>query len=198
MPARDSMAIGRNDFVMGFVGSVERWYALEEVIKAFARILEHHPDSRLLIIGGSIFTDYIRTLVMLSASLGISEKVIFTGPVPYHQLPNYINMMDVCLIPLAPREWRKIALPDKFFEYSACNRPILLTRIPDVIKLGGPNLFVYDDYDEFVKTAIKLIDDPPHFSFQCHQYSWTLRAEQFEKTMYRLIERAEMNYSVGS
>lgn len=185
---RQGLGIGADDFVIGFAGSIERWYALHDVMKAFKKLLEYHSRLKLLIVGSSLFTDYMKQLTMLARSLKIDDKVILTGAVPYCELPSYINAMDVCLIPLAPKEWVNIALPNKFFEYSACCRPILSTRIPDVMEIGGPQLFVYDDYDDFVEVVKGLIEHPQKFKVDCDGYSWKHRAEEFEKVLSGLVE----------
>ena len=51
-----------------------------------------------------------------------------------------------------------IALPNKFFEYSACGKPIIMRPIPDVARIGGPNLFVYRTRDEFITHVKNLME----------------------------------------
>ncbi|MDD1670554.1 MAG: glycosyltransferase, partial [Methanomicrobiales archaeon] len=148
-PTRERLGIGREEFVLGFEGSVERWYALDRVIAALPGLLEHRPGTRLLVVGGALFTGYMEELSRQAADLGVRDRVIFTGPVRYHELPGYIAPMDLCLIPLAPPQWVSIALPNKFFEYSACGKPILSSPIPDVMAIGGPHLSIYRSEAEF-------------------------------------------------
>ena len=126
-----------DEFVIGFSGSVERWYAIDDMIRALPDLIRYRPGTRLLIVGGSLFTDYRAELETLAKDLGISDRVIFTGTKPYHELPRYIACMDVCTIPLSPPQWGEIALPNKFFEYSACGKPIIMRPIPDVARIGG-------------------------------------------------------------
>ena len=129
--------------MIGFAGSVERWYALDSVIGAMPAILERVPEAMLLIVGGSLFTGYLPELRALAERLGIADRVRFAGAQPYAALPGFIGAMDVCTIPLAPPQWVDIALPNKFFEYSACGKPILSTPIPDVQRIGGEHLRIY-------------------------------------------------------
>ena len=100
---RVELGIGADEFVIGFSGSVERWYAIDEMIRALPDLIRHRPNTRLLIVGGSLFTDYRADLENLAKDLGISDRVIFTGTKPYHELPRYIACMDACTIPLSPR-----------------------------------------------------------------------------------------------
>ncbi|WP_343241572.1 glycosyltransferase, partial [Methanoculleus sp. UBA312] len=116
---RSALGIASDAFVLGFAGAVERWYALDDVIRAFPEILKRHENAELLIVGGSLFTGYLDDLRALADRLGVAGRVHFTGTVDYRDLPGYIAPMDLCLIPLSPPQWVDIALPNKYFEYSA-------------------------------------------------------------------------------
>ncbi len=116
-PIREEYGIAPGDFVIGFAGSVERWYALDQVVGAMPAILERVPEAMLLIVGGSLFTGYLPELRALAENLGIADRVRFAGAQPYAALPGFIGAMDVCTIPLSPPQWVDIALPNKFFEY---------------------------------------------------------------------------------
>ena len=178
---RKDLGIGDEDFVIGFCGSIERWYAIDEMIRAMPVLIRYRPDTKMLIVGGSLFTDYQLTLSRLSKDLGISDHVIFTGTKPYHELPRYIAVMDACTIPLSPPQWSDIALPNKFFEYSACGKPIVMRPIPDVEQIGGPNLFVYRTQEEYIAHIQHLMLNRPTFSINLEKYSWKEKSRQFEE-----------------
>ena len=190
--AEGKRRLGLNDdcFVMGFAGSIERWYALDEVIRAFPDLLHYHENLKLLIVGGSLFTDYEVQLKGLVKDLGLEDKVLFTGLVKYEELPKYISAMDLCLIPLSPPLWRDIALPNKFFEYSACGKPILSTPIPDMMKIGGENLFIYESGREFIEKAKYIMDNPRVYTIDVEKYSWQSKAKKFEGLLEELIQRS--------
>jgi glycosyltransferase involved in cell wall biosynthesis len=178
---RKELGIGDEEFVIGFCGSVERWYAIDEMIRALPVLIRYRPDIKMLIVGGSLFTDYQLTLYQLTKDLGVSDQVIFTGTKPYRELPRYIAAMDACTIPLSPPQWSDIALPNKFFEYSACGKPIVMRPIPDVEEIGGPNLFVYRTQEEFISQIQYLMKNLPTFSINLEKYSWKEKSRQFEE-----------------
>jgi phosphatidyl-myo-inositol dimannoside synthase len=180
---RRELGIRDDEFVIGFSGSVERWYALDEMIRALPDLIKHNPATRLLIVGGSLFTDYQSELETLVHDLNVTERVIFTGIKPYHELPRYIACMDVCTIPLSPPQWGEIALPNKFFEYSACGKPIVMRPIPDVTRIGGPNLFVYRTREEYITQIKTLMKNPLTFDINLENYSWKEKARQFETVL---------------
>jgi phosphatidyl-myo-inositol dimannoside synthase len=185
--ARTELGIGADEFVIGFSGSVERWYAIDDMIRALPDLIRYHPRTRLLVVGGSLFTDYRAELEILAKDLGISDRIIFTGTKPYHELPRYIACMDVCAIPLSPPQWGEIALPNKFFEYSACGKPIIMRPIPDVARIGGPNLFVYKTQEDYIAQVQSLMKNPRMFEINLENYSWKGKARQFEALLNNLV-----------
>jgi phosphatidyl-myo-inositol dimannoside synthase len=184
---RKELGLGQGDFVIGFSGSVERWYAIDEMIRALPDLIRYNHSSKLLIIGDSLFTKYKRELEELVDALGVSSHVIFTGTKPYHELPRYIACMDACTIPLSPPEWGNIALPNKFFEYSACRKPIVMRPMPDVEEIGGSHLLVYRTRDEYIGQIKKLMANPETDSFNVEEYSWKEKARRFEKILESVV-----------
>ncbi len=181
------LGLDEDCFVIGYVGSIERWYALDEVINAFTDLLKVRDNAKLLIVGGALFTDYEEKLKRLVKEKGIEDEVIFTGLLEYKELPKHISAIDVCLIPLAPRLWRNIALPNKFFEYSACGKPILSTPIPDVMEMGGKNLFIYRNRKEFMEKTMEIMDNPRVYDVNVEDYSWKGKAAEVETVLSELI-----------
>jgi glycosyltransferase involved in cell wall biosynthesis len=184
---RAELGIGTDEFVIGFSGSVERWYAIDDMIRALPDLIRYRPRTMLLVVGGSLFTDYRAELETLAKDLGIADRIIFTGTKPYHELPRYIACMDVCAIPLSPPQWGEIALPNKFFEYSACGKPIIMRPIPDVARIGGPNLFVYKTQEDYIAQVQALMKNPRTFDINLENYSWKEKARQFEALLSNLV-----------
>jgi len=185
--ARRELGVREDDFVIGFAGSVERWYAIDDMIRAMPDLVKYNPATRLLIVGGSLFTDYQIALKKLVTDLNLSDRVIFTGVKPYHELPRYIASMDVCTIPLSPPRWGEIALPNKYFEYSACGKPIVMRPIPDVTRLGGPNIFIYRTQEEYIEQIKNLMNKPQKFTINLENFSWKEKARQFEAALTGLV-----------
>jgi glycosyltransferase involved in cell wall biosynthesis len=96
--------------------------------------------------------------------------------------------MDVCLIPFRITPVSDIALPNKLFEYSACGKPILSTPLPDVIKVGAENLFVYKDKEEFVDKVKYIMNNPRKYEMDVNEYSWKRKARELESLLQELIE----------
>ncbi|HOT95381.1 MAG TPA: glycosyltransferase [Methanoregulaceae archaeon] len=188
-PIRERYGIAPEDFVIGFSGSVERWYAIDRMIGALPRVLEREPRALLFVVGGSLFTGYLPELRALAERLGVADRVRFAGTQPYSDLPAHIAAMDVCTIPLSPPQWIDIALPNKFFEYSACSKPILSTPIPDMQRIGGEHLHFYRDYDEFVEKILALAKTRPRYEIDMSAHDWRSKAVEFEACFESMLGR---------
>jgi len=196
---RAELGIGKDDFVVGFVGSIERWYAVDEIIRSLPALIREREDTKFLVVGGALFTDYKEELVRIADELGVRDRIIFTGPKPYAELPRYIACMDVCTIPTAPGGWMiDIQLPNKYFEYSACGKPILMTPIPDVMKMNAPNTFVYRSRDEFIRVVRSLRESPRTYDLDLGSFSWRRKAAEFEDLCTRLIAEHPSKFINGS
>jgi glycosyltransferase involved in cell wall biosynthesis len=181
------LGLDEDCFVIGYVGALEDWLNFDEVIRGISELLHAKNDVYLAIIGGALFTDYEARLKKLVKEKRIENNVKFYGLIEYKNLPKYIAGMDVCLIPFKITPVSDIALPNKFFEYSACGKPILSTPLPDVVKVGGENLFIYKDKEEFVGKVKYIMANPRKYKMDVNEYSWKRKAEELESLLQELI-----------
>jgi exoribonuclease R len=59
--------------------------------------------------------------------------------------------------------------------------------IPDVARIGGPNLFVYRTQEEFSQQIRSLMENPRTFDINLEKYSWKEKARQFEGLLNNLV-----------
>lgn len=182
---RQKLGIKDTDFIIGFAGSIERWYDLDTLLLIPG--LLYNENIKILFVGGSLFTDYKQELANKIERMNIKDKVIFTGLIPYNSLPDYINCMDVCTIPLAPTEWKNIALPNKFFEYTACGKPIITSNIPNVVEFKCPNVYVYNNNDEFAQHVKTIMVERPKYNIDFEKQDWNYKALEMENVLKSLI-----------
>jgi hypothetical protein len=79
-----------------------------------------------------------------------------------------------------------IALPNKYFEYSACGKPILSTPIPDMLRMGGDHITVYRDGQEFLEGVDEAAVNPRCCTIPIEEHAWKKKAEAFERIFTRL------------
>lgn len=113
-----------------FVGNLAPWQGVEHLVKAAPLILSRFPECRFLIVGDGVMK---HELLNLSRELGIENRFIFTGVVPYDRVPVYINASDICAAPFILARNAKIGLsPLKLYEYMACGKPVVASAIAGV------------------------------------------------------------------
>ncbi|MHC4075409.1 MAG: glycosyltransferase [Planctomycetota bacterium] len=61
------------------------------------------------------------------------SNTIFTGRVPYEQIPHLCVLFDLCLLPWKMSKWIVSCNPLKLFEYMACGKPIVSVPINEVV-----------------------------------------------------------------
>ncbi|MFO0707238.1 MAG: glycosyltransferase family 4 protein [Nitrospira sp.] len=146
---------------IGFVGTFYRYQGLDTLLHAFARIRASRPAARLVLVGDGEESAALR---QQADRLGLAPFVIWTGRVPYEQVPLFIGAMDVCVAPF--RGGRGETSPVKLFDYLACGKPVVASAIPSVTNLFSPAtgvVFVEPDRDEALADVLGgLLADPDH------------------------------------
>ena len=143
-----------------FVGNLAPWQGVEYLIEAAPLILKKTPNTKFLIIGDGMMKE---KLVKLAKKTGISDKVIFTGAVPYEKVPKYINASDVCVAPFIKERNLKTGLsPLKIYEYLSCEKPVVSTQIPglEFIEKEHAGILVEpENPKELAKAIVTLLND---------------------------------------
>lgn len=138
-----------DSFVLGYVGVLREWVDFAPVFKAIQKL----ENVKLLIVGEEGNLTYNKDL---AKQMGIEEKVIFAGTVPHEEVPDYISAMDVCLIPFKNNGISQNAVPLKLFEYLACNKPVLSTKLRGVQDIMKNKIYYANSDDEYLDRIQRL------------------------------------------
>ncbi len=176
-------ALGLKGPVIGYVGSLEHWVDLETVVQALPNL-----EATLLVVGPGLFTDYGSLIKELAKNLDVADRVVFTGAVPYADLSRYISAMDIGLNPLKMMKKNEYAAGGKVFNYLACGRPVLSSRMVSLERLLGDKIYYYDDVESFLLQSKKIIaseiDSEKNRSI-AEQYDWKKIAEVYGRVLQR-------------
>jgi glycosyltransferase involved in cell wall biosynthesis len=181
--------------VIGYVGTIDRWVDFETVLASLKELSTRMNGVTLLVVGGKMVTDYFDEVKSIVRRLGVQDNVIFTGMVPHVDVPNYINLMDVCLIPMKQGlRLNQARCPDKLFEYLACGKPVVSTPIPEVLRIGKGVVMFYNDVASLVNCIVNAITDKERRAYLekialsiARNYDWRLIAENYRKTLENVI-----------
>ena len=178
-------SLGLKGVVLGYVGSLEHWVDLETVVSALPRI-----DATLLVVGPGLFTDYGDGIKKMAEDLGVRDRIVFTGAVKYAELSRYISAMDIGLNPLKMMKKNEYAAGGKVFNYLACGRPVLSSRMVALERLLGDEIFYYDDVESFVmqvRRILSLVHDEKEYRSVAESYDWCIMAQKYEDVLKRAL-----------
>lgn len=125
---RNLLGLGE-DIVLGTLGSSEWNEKLQtcygwEMLDVVHR-LHDHPLQAVMIGGGSGIT----RMQERAEALGIADRVHFIGYVPYDELPDYLNAIDICLSKQTNDLVGQVRTTGKLPLYMACGRYVLATKV---------------------------------------------------------------------
>jgi glycosyltransferase involved in cell wall biosynthesis len=184
--SRQSVGFSSQDFVLIYSGRINQEKGVAELIDAML-LLKNHPQVKLLIIGGSFFGNtndedaFIRSLKAKAKE--IEDKIVFTGFVPYQQIPAYLQMADVAVIPSI---WND-PFPTTELEAQAMGLPIITTRrggIPEEVSEQNAILLDTDQHlvENLAKAILQLYEHPEQR--QQMAAASLERSQLFDKTTY--------------
>ena len=131
---RQEMGVNDSDFIIVFSGRLTKDKGILQLIQAIKQVQEI-PNIKLLIIGASAYgkdkqpTSFIKQLEIESEP--IKDKVVLTGFINYDQVPSYLKMADIAVVPSMWEEPFGLTV----VEAMASGLPLITTRsggIPEI------------------------------------------------------------------
>lgn len=123
--------------VIGFLGSFYAYEGLDLLIEALPLILERAPDVKVLLVGGGPQESNLKAQV---AELGLTDKVVFVGRVPHHEVTHYYDLVDLLAYPRHAMRLTDLVTPLKPLEAMAQGRLLLASDV------GGHQELIEDGY----------------------------------------------------
>lgn len=131
---REIVGLKKEDFVIVFSGRLTKDKGILELVRTMA-LLKNFVSIRLLIIGASAYgqdeqpTSFIKKLIYESEP--IKDKIVFTGFIDYKEIPSYLKMADIAVVPSMWEEPFGLTV----VEAMAAGLPLITTRsggIPEI------------------------------------------------------------------
>lgn len=106
-------------FVVGYLGTHGMAHKLDFILDC---VSDAHPDVHFLFVGGGAEKAKLEERVNQAAY----ENVTMLAPVLKPEIPRYLSITDLALVPLRKSDTFKTVIPSKIFENAAMGKPILL------------------------------------------------------------------------
>jgi len=113
-------------FVVLYHGSFRAHGGLVETIKALSSAKRECPNVVFFLLGAG----NISNLCELAEKSHTKDNIIVHEPVEYADVPKYIAMCDVGIVPLPNISFWRYQCPLKLLEYLAMKKPVIVTDIP--------------------------------------------------------------------
>jgi glycosyltransferase involved in cell wall biosynthesis len=181
--------------VVAYVSRLVLRKGQDVLVAAWPRVLERHPDARLLLVGGGPLEGRLRREVV---ARGLERSVVLTGAVPPARLPEHYVAGDVFAMPCRTRRagLDVEGLGMVYLEAAACGRPVVAGTsggAPETVQEGVTGHVVGDPRSPEAVAAVltDLLDDPQRagrmgaagraWVEQC--WSWTTIAQSFARLL---------------
>jgi len=127
---REKLGLGENGFYVGFVGYFAPWQGLDVLIEA-ANLVKNqgYPNIKYLIVGDG--TDLEKELKTRVKKYNLKKEVFFLGHIKHKDVVYYINSFDVCYLCKKGLSYKSFS-PLKLYEYLACGKPVIASRIEGI------------------------------------------------------------------
>lgn len=87
-----------------------------------------------------------------------ASNIHYLGMKSYDELPNYLKVFDIAMMPFALNEATKYISPTKTLEYMAAGKPIISTAIKDVVRDYKDCTYIIKDSEDFVTAINEILD----------------------------------------
>lgn len=179
--SRNHFGFNDKDFVVIYTGRIVPKKGVKELIEA-VQLLNNEPDIKLLVVGGDNYGDSVSSNPYLDElhEMGrqMNGKVHFTGFVSYEQLPSYLSISNVAVVPSRINE----ALGMTCIEAASMGLPVIATNdggIPETLE-GQHHIIIDKEGDLPNQIADALLQIKSHY----HDYSGNHLSPRFTKEVY--------------
>lgn len=168
--------------VLGFIGSFYAYEGLPLLLHAMPELIRHHPDLKLLLVGGGPQENLLQKLIQ---EHHLTDFVVTTGRVPHQTVQDYYNLVDIFVYPRLPMRLTDLVTPLKPLEAMAQGRLVVASDVgghQELIRHGETGmLFAAGRADSLVRAVDELLTRRAEWDsirergrrFVEHERTWT-------------------------
>jgi len=145
----------KESLTVGFIGSFIKWHGIDNLVDVGMELLTNTDvNIEILLVGDGEERVNLENKVK---SLNLEDSFKFTGVVNHKEIPNYIEKMDICVMPSS--NW--YGSPLKIFEYGALGKPIIAPKTDPVIEVMEDRVdgYLVGNKHELKSAIIEIISD---------------------------------------
>lgn len=148
--------------VIGYAGSLVEYEGLETLLDATKSLDDAGHRFRTVIVGDGVS---LPRLIEKAKSLGISDKVTFTGRVSPTEVSKYMSVFDILPCPRLPLMITEMVSPLKPLEAMSAGKAVVLSDLAPLRGIAGADglrarLFEAGNAEQLAMVLAQLINDP--------------------------------------
>ena len=184
--------IKKREVVLLFMGWLYDFSGLKEVALELVEARAKLPNIKVLVVGEG---DLLAELNKIKETHNL-EQLILAGRQPYDRIPAFVAASDICLLPAHDNSVMRNIVPIKMYEYLACGKPVICTKLPGIMKefgVGSGVIYVDRPADVLWK-AVEMTDSPGDLDQYAsgtrrlvERFSWEKIADEFETLLETMI-----------
>lgn len=154
---RRKLGVPEDAFLVSFIGNLAHWQDFDLLVRSARIVVERNPGICFSITGEGSQREWLGRAVERGR---LGDKVRLTGGVPHSEVPLCINACDVCIA--VCKELASGYSPMKLFEYFACGKPVVATRVGGyeiVEQVEAGRLIDAGDVEGFASAILTLAED---------------------------------------
>ena len=187
---RQAFGFNEKDFIVIYTGRIVPDKGVKELIEAIA-LLKEEKDIKLLVVGGSNFADSVNHNTFLDElqemERQLNGKVHFTGFVSYSELPNYLSLANVAVVPSRINE----ALGMSAIEATTMGLPVIATNdggLPETL-IGQKHIIIDKKGNLPTQIAEAILQIKGHYSdYMGNQYNTQFSKENYAFSFFKAIK----------
>ncbi|TAJ32265.1 MAG: glycosyltransferase, partial [Nitrospirae bacterium] len=157
-PLRQRWGLAENRRVIFSPRLAQPFYNLDRIIASLPALCRKVPEACLVLSEQYADRDYVAGLRRLAVELGVPDRVVFLGAIPYRDMPFWLNLAEaVVMVP------RSDGMPNTLLEAMACGSVPVLSRLPqyeELISHEVNGFFVNQESDALAEALIRVLSEP--------------------------------------
>ena len=190
--------IDGQDKVILFMGTLFRFSGLYELIQSAAGVLLEDPHLKMVIIGDGEDRQRINAKIV---ELQLEDKVFCVGRIEYKDLPQYLLLGDVAILPFLQMDVTEFAFPGKVLQYLSVGLPTVSVHLEGLESTFPPESgFVFvSSAEEMMSQCIEVLNNKDLLSSLSilgrqrmeEMCNWDNQVVKFEKQLLETIRQTK-------
>jgi len=192
---RKKLGFSEQDTVLFFMGWLYTFSGLKEIIEEMN--YDQNNKIKLCIVGkGELLNEILR----LRIEYKLEERIKIIDWVRYRDLPRYLSVADICLLPAYNNKTMNEIVPIKIYEYLSAEKPVVTTRLPGVMReFKKNNGVIYAEDSRTVYSIATNLTEKERVDlgekgrkFVEKNCNWVEIVNEFEKIVVDLISKKDL------